>query len=129
MRHAEAMHAVELGQPLPEVAMAHSRMLQTRARSVAASLIVRSVFVAIGPAAVCGVAVGATNAILVQADPALHRVLVYLVWCAAVLVSSAVIAGLWAIGRQANDGASLPHRKRDEVWPPAGKTATYDSRR
>jgi hypothetical protein len=126
MRHAERMHAVELGRPLPEVEIAHARMQETRARSAAASQIVRTVFMGAGPAAVCGVAVGATNVVLVQADPALHRFLATLVWCAAVVVSSAVITGLWAIGRQKNEWELSTKRGCDEFWPPADKAALGD---
>ncbi len=101
--HSERMHAIELGQPVPEVQLAQARVQETRARAIAASVIVRTVFMAVGPLAIGGVAIGAMSVVLTQADAALHRFLISIIWGAAVLMSLIVIVGLRAIGP-----ASLP---------------------
>lgn len=98
--HAERMSALESGQSLPEVAIACAEADQTWARAVAGINIVHTVSVALGPAAVCGIAVGATAVVLAEADAERHSVLITVIWTAAVLISAAVIVGLWAIGRQ-----------------------------
>ncbi len=83
--------------PAPEAATSRIRAVQVHA----ASVITRGVLMILGPAAVCGISVGAMAVILTQADPALHRTLVSVVWTAAVLISSVIVGGILMLGKQA----------------------------
>lgn len=94
--HAERMKAIELGQPLPEVELARLKAAELQARLETARANVHIIFSALGPAAVIGIATGATSAVFALASPSIHLVLVVVIWVCASLVSLATIAGIWA---------------------------------
>lgn len=78
----------------PADSAARSAAQCTQARAVAGVEIVRSVFTVVGPAAVQGIAVGATALLLAHAAPDLHALLISVVWISAFLTSAAIVAGL-----------------------------------
>jgi hypothetical protein len=96
LAHAERLKALEAGRPLPEVELARAKAAEVRARAEAGRAIVATVFMAIGPAAVSGVAVAATAVVLAAANPAIHQAVLTIIWAGAGLVSLAIIAAGWA---------------------------------
>jgi hypothetical protein len=94
--HAERMKLIEMGRPLPEVEVAQAKAAEVQARleTVRANALVT--FTALGPAAVIGIATGATSAVLALTAPSIHLVLVIVIWLCATVVSVATVAGLWA---------------------------------
>jgi len=65
----------------------------------AISLVLRTVFMVLGPVAVCGICVGVSSIILALADRELHSFLLTIVWGAAVLISGVMVTGLVLLGR------------------------------
>jgi hypothetical protein len=93
LRHVERMKALEMGRPLPEVEIAQAKAEEVRIRATAGWAIVRVIFAVIGPAVICGIAIGATAVILHEASPSMHLPLICTVWVSAAVVCLGMIAG------------------------------------
>jgi len=94
--HAERMKLIEVGQLLPEVELARAKAAQLQATMDTIRSNVLAIFTAIGPAAVLGVATGASAAVLKMASPENQMVLVIVIWVCAVLIVLGSIAAFWA---------------------------------
>jgi hypothetical protein len=94
--HAERMKLIELGRPLPEEVLARAKVAELQARMDTIRANAHAVFGALGPAAVVGIATGATAAVLNLASPSHHVVLVVVIWVCAALVALAAIVAIWA---------------------------------
>jgi hypothetical protein len=94
--HEERMKLIELGRPLPEEVLARAKVAELQARMDTVRSNVNAIFSALGPAAVVGVATGASAAVLNLASPTHHVLLVVVIWVCAALVALATIVAIWA---------------------------------
>jgi hypothetical protein len=120
--HAERMKALEMGRPLPEVEVAQARAEEVRAQQETTRAVNRAVFMALGPAGVVGITVGATSIILSLANPAVHVILLSVVWVCSALVSLGMIASTVILARRVNLRDLIPPPK--PAAPPQPRPAS-----
>lgn len=102
LRHVERMKALEMGRPLPEVEIAQAKAEEVRIRATAGWAIVRVIFAVIGPAAVSGIAIGATSVVLHDASPSMHLPLISTIWVCTAVVCLGIITASLLGGQQMN---------------------------
>ncbi len=107
LEHAERLRALELGQELPDAAVARAAASSSRARAAAVvGLLV--------PAFVLGSGVGATALILVAASADIHLPVLCVIWGVCGLVSMVAVSG--SLG-------ALKHQKQNEPAEPKPNTS------
>jgi predicted transcriptional regulator len=98
IQHAERLRALEMGLHFPEVERQRLATQQQMSANRTAILLFFLIAMLGAPAAMCGIATGATGVVMQQEDPSIQQQYVAIVWSAAGFVIAATEAALVAFG-------------------------------
>jgi predicted transcriptional regulator len=98
LQHAERIRALEMGLPLPEIERLRLETLRKLSDNRSASIYFFILGFALAPAAICGIATGATGVVLSLSAPDSQQLYLAFVWTASAFIAVATDAGLAVFG-------------------------------